>query len=73
EQVVLFGYSGFDDHLNLQIRRLADGKLKRIIERTSPNKSEQNRVAFWEEKLGENIEVILLKNVLSFTGWESPD
>jgi len=68
--ITVFGYSGFDDHLNKRVQK----KLKqdsntqlRIVERRAEG-SPVERKEYWKEKLGD-CELVRCKNILEFTDW----
>lgn len=76
-QVILFGYSGEDEHLNKLIANALqkNGKPLLIVE-WNGNGSENERIIFWCNKLDLNdkkefISIKLLPNILSFTEWGS--
>jgi hypothetical protein len=69
DQIILFGYSGFDDHLNNRIKLRKDEKELLIVEWDGAG-TEAARKAFWENKTGFNrFELVRLSNILDFTSW----
>lgn len=82
QEVILFGYGGGDDHLN---ERLADAKAttKWVIEWSQTThalpaseiiEGEGGAAKqYWTKKLGQNVQVKRLDNILYFTEWDSPD
>ena len=68
-QIILFGYSGYDEHLNNRIKLRKDEKELLIIEWEGAG-SEHERNRFWETKTGfDHFELVRLKNILEFTSW----
>nr|WP_314586338.1 SIR2 family protein [uncultured Pseudomonas sp.] len=67
-EILLFGYSGCDDHLNLIISNNATGKRIRIIE-WAGNGNQQTRAWFWHQKLNTDVEIDHLENITSFRDW----
>ena len=65
DEIVIFGYSGADDHLNKVIKTERGDKPVRIIERPH----DEDRNAYWVSKLGSNITIHEFDNVLEFTDW----
>ena len=66
-EVILFGYSGYDTHLNKVIRQFFSEKQIKIVEWVG---AEGNREEFWRQKL-ENTSFVLcpLKNITEFNSW----
>ena len=81
-EIIVFGYSGLDEHLN---ERLADAKAtkKWVIEWSRTKHAlhdseiiegaEVSAEQFWTKKLGQNVQVKRLDNILDFTEWYNPD
>jgi spermidine/putrescine-binding protein len=71
EEIIVFGYSGDDDHLNDVIAAYAQSKHIVIVEWSGTNQSQQQRLTFWSQKFKtSNFHLWLLPNVLSFTQWD---
>lgn len=76
-RIILFGYSGGDDHLNrLVTDALADNGKKLLIIEWEGNSSEKERRDFWCDKLNlsekkEILSMRLLPDILCFTEWDS--
>ena len=68
EEVVLFGYSGNDAHLNRLISQVRASKNIRVIEWLGAG-NRNTRELFWKQQLGSNVALDLLEDVLSFTDW----
>ena len=66
EEIILFGYSGYDRHLNERVSRLRRDKTVRVVEWDG---SDGNRENFWREKLGGDSNVVQLENILDFNDW----
>lgn len=68
--IFVFGYSGYDKHLNYLIESQAHGKKIYIVEWSGAGK-EKARKIFWQEKLSsEKVTLIQKDNILEFTEWE---
>lgn len=65
EEIVVFGYSGADKHLNKVIRTEKEQRPVRVVERTH----EEDRNDFWTSRLGENVQIVQCDNILSFNDW----
>lgn len=68
EEVLMFGYSGNDAHLNRLISQLRGEKNIRVVEWLGAG-NRTRRQAFWKEQLGGNVNLALLEDVLSFGDW----
>ena len=66
--VTLFGYSGLDIHLNMILRRLAQGKRVRVIEWDGAG-GQLERLAHWHDILSLDIELYRFESVLEFENW----
>jgi hypothetical protein len=67
DEVVVFGYSGNDIHLN-SIISLADEKPKRVIEWLGSG-TKKDRESFWVEQLGRRTKLVQMENILKFRDW----
>jgi hypothetical protein len=73
--IMLFGYSGYDDHLNDLVHSKSNEKLIRIVEwlgtSVGGNKIDYyGRKRFWEKKLRtNNFELIRIGSLLNFSDW----
>jgi hypothetical protein len=68
-QIILFGYSGLDAHLNERIKLRKDDKKLLIVEWVGSG-SEDERKFYWSEKTGfSRFELIQLDNILDFSSW----
>lgn len=68
EEVILFGYSGLDDHLNaLLARHFTEGEV-RIVEWAGAG-PEDDRVEWWKSALQRGVEVTHLDTILDFSAW----
>ena len=70
DRIILFGYSGFDIHLNRVITENSFKKNTFIVEWDGAGKT-VTRKRFWREKLNTNVNLIQLPNILGFTGWDT--
>lgn len=68
QEIILFGYSGLDDHLNMLIRPYLNSKPLRVIEWSGAG--EQNaRETYWQNLLGCRVTVTRLDNITEFIDW----
>lgn len=68
-EVILFGYSGLDQHLNNKLLNISQTRQIKVIEWTgSGNYSE--RELFWSNTLGQRVKLIHLENILNFEQWQ---
>jgi len=69
EEIIFFGYSGFDNHLNVLIRPYLKSILLRVVEwRGAGKKGKRNE--YWESIFGKNIKVVRLEHITDFTEWK---
>lgn len=68
EEIILFGYSGLDTHLNHLMKPYLENKNIRVVEWSEAGE-ERERATFWRSKLGESTTLIKLDNVLNFSEW----
>ncbi|WP_197524352.1 SIR2 family protein [Novosphingobium resinovorum] len=68
DEIVLFGYSGNDIHLNQIINQRRKSKKVRVIEWLGAG-FEDARVEFWDSQLGGNTELVLKEDILTFSNW----
>ncbi len=67
--IFIFGYSGYDNHLNRLIEAQAQGKKIHVVEWSGAGK-DKIRKSFWQEKLKcENITLTQKDNILEFAEW----
>lgn len=67
-EILLFGYSGNDLHLNRLIAQTRDDKNVRVVEWLGSGTKDQ-RGKFWREQLGGDVDLKLMEDVLGFTDW----
>lgn len=67
-EIVIFGYSGNDVHLNQLIAQKRGNKRIKVIEWLGAGYEEFRR-PFWEGQLGGNVELHLREDVLAFNDW----
>jgi hypothetical protein len=67
-EIVLFGYSGNDTHLNQLIAQKRSSKLVRVVEWLGAG-FEDVRKPFWDEQLGGEVSLVLKEDILTFTDW----
>ncbi|EGH22120.1 MULTISPECIES: SIR2 family protein [Pseudomonas syringae group] len=71
QEIIVFGYSGDDDHLNDVIAAYAQSRHIVIVEWSGVNQTEAQRLAFWSQKFKTgNFHLWRLPNVLTFTQWD---
>jgi hypothetical protein len=69
ERLVVFGYSGYDTHLN-DVMKSADHLSDVLVVEWSGTGSLEHRKSFWRDITGHsNIELLHFKNILEFTDW----
>lgn len=66
-EVLLFGYSGLDTHLNELLERRAPAAI-RVIEWEGAGTSEE-RQAFWNRQFGKDVAITRMGNILEFVDW----
>jgi len=68
-QIILFGYSGLDEHLNNRIKQRKEEKELLIVEWSGAGNYE-DRVLYWKSKTGFNcLKLEQFDNILEFTDW----
>lgn len=69
DQVILFGYSGLDEHLNERIKLRKEEKKLLIVEWEGAG-NESDRRRYWEKKVGfPRFRLVRLESILEFTEW----
>ncbi len=68
EEVILFGYSGCDTHLNSLLRSLP-GKTIRVIEWAGAGEKKV-RNSFWHKLMARNVDLVQLANIHEFEQWD---
>ncbi|WP_286834514.1 MULTISPECIES: hypothetical protein [Acinetobacter] len=69
EEIILFGYSGLDTHLNQLLKLHASTKTKRVIEWDGDGQTPQQRQQFWDGELGANVTLQRMPDITQFTSW----
>lgn len=69
DEIILFGYSGCDTHLNEILKIHANSKTKRIVEWDGEPFTDQQRQDFWNNKLGANVNLQRIPDITKFTSW----
>ncbi len=67
-EIILFGYSGLDKHLNFLLRPYLNTKTLRVIEWAGAGE-QQEREQYWSSKLGQAVSVTRFTNITDFTTW----
>jgi len=68
EEIILFGYSGLDEHLNELIKPYTKKVKVRIVEWDGAG-SKASRENFWKQEFGNNITLVHKSNILEFREW----
>ncbi|VEA69516.1 Uncharacterised protein [Serratia rubidaea] len=69
EEIILFGYSGFDEHLNILLKPYLKNIPLRVVEWSGAGEQDE-REAYWERCLGRAIVVERLENISDFVAWQ---
>ncbi|MEN5247926.1 MULTISPECIES: SIR2 family protein [Brucella/Ochrobactrum group] len=67
-EIVLFGYSGNDLHLNQLIAQKRSGKTVKVVEWLGAG-FDNVRQPFWDEQLGGPVHLVLKEDILTFSNW----
>ncbi|MFZ6775067.1 hypothetical protein ACO0LB_20410 [Undibacterium sp. SXout7W] len=72
EEIILFGYSGLDKHLNVLLRPYLKSVLIRVIEWNGADNHAGfgDRQAYWNATLGQNVTLKHFPNITEFTDWQ---
>jgi hypothetical protein len=71
EEIIVFGYSGDDEHLNDVIAAYAQSKHIVIVEWNGLGQSQQQRTWYWSQKFKtNNLHHWYLSNILEFNSWD---
>ena len=68
EEIILFGYSGFDNHLNMLLRPYLITKSLQVVEWDGAGE-QQDRDLYWNHLLGKAVTVVRLNNITDFVDW----
>jgi hypothetical protein len=68
-EVILFGYSGLDNHLNILLSMFSQSIQFKVVEWAGSGDYQQ-REAFWSRSLRRNVNLIHLENILNFHDWQ---
>ncbi|MBC7010376.1 SIR2 family protein [Pseudoalteromonas sp. BZK2] len=69
EEVILFGYSGFDTHLNMLLKPYLKSIPLRVVEWSGAG-DQVERETFWARCLGRAVAVERLDNISDFVAWQ---
>ena len=69
DEIILFGYSGCDTHLNEILKIHANSQTKRIVEWDGDSFTTQQRQDFWDKELGNNVILQRMSDITNFTLW----
>lgn len=69
EEIILFGYSGGDKHLNSLLKSSSPEKSVRVVEWEGAG-SQVERTSFWTTSLSRDVTVVRLADILEFNCWE---
>lgn len=67
EELIFFGYSGADIHLNLLVKSMSDIPVRVVEWAGSGEEAERDR--YWRGLLGRNIDLVHLDNIHEFVQW----
>ncbi|MBB5721093.1 hypothetical protein FHS72_000700 [Loktanella ponticola] len=67
EEIVIFGYSGCDDHLNKLIKNNRSDKTIKVVQRTNGDPAQQKKD--WKNRLGGEVNLVTFDNILEFRDW----
>ncbi|UST88434.1 SIR2 family protein [Pseudomonas siliginis] len=71
EEIILFGYSGGDDHLNDVVTAHAQSKPIVVVEWNGLGQTQQERWWYWSQKLNtQNLRHYYLDSILDFVNWD---
>lgn len=68
-EIILFGYSGYDTHLNQILKVHANSKSKKIVEWDGDGQTVKQRQQFWDGALGANVNLQRMPDITQFTAW----
>ncbi len=68
EDVIIFGYSGADVHLNEKLR-LYKNKIRIKVIEWSGSGDHHERLVFWNSCFGKNVELVHFESIIDFTDW----
>lgn len=68
EEIILFGYSGLDAHLNVLLRPYLTSKSLKVVEWSGAG-DQVARERYWQNKLSQAVAVTRLDNITEFTDW----
>lgn len=68
EEIILFGYSGLDNHLNSLLRPYLNATTLRVVEWSGAGEK-IDRESYWQSIFGKNVTVVRLNNITNFTQW----
>ncbi|EJG0317489.1 hypothetical protein DBT88_RS23950, partial [Vibrio parahaemolyticus] len=69
EEIILFGYSGFDTHLNMLLKPYLKGIPLRVVEWSGAGEQVE-RETYWARCLGRAVAVERLDNISDFVAWQ---
>lgn len=69
DEIILFGYSGCDKHLNKILKLHAYSKIKKVIEWDGDGYTNQESQDFWDRELGDNVNLQRIPDITQFTSW----
>jgi hypothetical protein len=67
-EIIVFGYSGLDLHLNNTLKFVSPSTPLKIVEWSGSGKK-QERELYWNKLLGRNVKLVHLDNVCDFNEW----
>src|SRR5699024_11067187 len=67
EEIILFGYSGVDEHLNDLIKAISKKPVK-VVEWAGAG-DQEDRNSHWSSALGRNVYLVQCDSILNFHDW----
>ncbi|MCW4628242.1 MULTISPECIES: hypothetical protein [Marinomonas] len=68
DEIILFGYSGLDKHLNKLLQPYSETRCVRVVEWDGTGKNAE-RLSFWRGVIGRKVELLQFESILNFNEW----
>jgi len=70
EEIIVFGCSGDDKHLNQKLKLYTKDPSRKVrVVEWDGSGNHADRTRFWKKRLGDNVELVQMGNILEFTDW----